>query len=256
MINYQIVLIVLASLLVGGLGVKFLPTIIKKIKEINILIRTYWIFSVILFLLNLLTNSLIYFKKITITYELVNFYTGFIFAIYTGYTAFKQFQDSRYGKIKKEARNMFRSGEEEFEKARRRFDEAYKINPNDEELLSEYAELTMILENWDLLGKLICRLEKVKIGKEVDLIIFYLKIGEQLIKQHIGDAKNQVKVALEFIEKNSLSFKSFSWSFDELKETQVYKKLGSGDSKKIFDALIQYLIKKNDESRETLKSLI
>ena len=201
------------ALLVYGFY-KFSPSLKKRLSQISSLIKNYWFISVIILLVSSLMNFVNY--KYSLVTErdffenIINFYSGLFFAMFTGYTAFKQFQSNRYDKIKKDASEYFSSGEKYFNKARRLFEEAYLINSRDDLLLNEYAELMMILGKWHLLKKLVQDLNKVKNGDYIKIEIFYFKIGEQLIKEHIKEAKEEIKKMLRFIKKNSAALKNFS----------------------------------------------
>jgi hypothetical protein len=70
-----------------------------------------------------------------------------------------------------------------------------------------------------------------------------LQVAEFLLKQHLHEAKEEIKKLVQFIEKHPMALNHFNWNFSDIQDSEVYKRI-NGESKTIFDNLIKYVSRK------------
>jgi len=250
--DFQMLFLLLVFIL-GFLLNRNLSKINEKILDFTPYLRSYWVLSVLILVISLMLNilNLNYdpFKDKQIISDWINTYALLIFAILTGYQAFKQIQDGRFDKLSQDAITNFRAGESRFNEARDLYKDALAIKPKDINILRNFGELAMILGDDVLFEQIIKKMKKVAKDTKEIIILHYLEIGKELLSEDIRSAKREIKNLIKFLKDNPNSLDGLGWSFGELQSSSSYKAL-SGDPKTILTSLIDLLSKKlNDEAK-------
>ncbi len=221
------------------------------------LFQKYWSVSVIIILVSLISHYLNYkfnpikFRTVSEGSDYINFYSGLVFAIFTGSFAFKQFELSRFDKLTEEAYAHLRS--KRYERAKILYREACKINPTDLTVLGNLTELALFINDDNLFFEKLKQLERLSLPDE-KITPYYLESTFYLLKEDVGKAKQELQKLLTFIGNNPRALEQFSWGFQDLKNSDVYTNL-KGDSKNYLDKLIKLLGKAmSDEERQNFFS--
>jgi tetratricopeptide (TPR) repeat protein len=180
-------------------------------------------------------------EKINIYASILGQILTLIFAIFVGYFAFLQVVEGRLDKL--EERAYFELKQRSYRRATQYYEEAYIINPKDSSVLSNLLELYLILEDYNNFDEKINQLQRISIEEKEKVALLYLQVAEFLLKQHLHEAKEEIKKLVQFIEKHPMALNHFNWNFSDIQDSEVYKRI-NGESKTIFDNLIKYVSRK------------
>lgn len=237
------------------LGVIFTYMFLKlrgRVLEVFQLTPAYIIVTLVIITISIVLNVLNFFflpeQNQEFVSGVVNFYSGLVFATFTGYFAFAQLQLSRFDKLKDEAYRYMKDGKHY--RARNLYEEAYSIKNNDFTTTSNLAEIYLILKDLESFNKIEGRLRKMCLEDTEKAISSYLSIVRFLIKEDIGEAKKPLKELFKIINARPKSFDYGFWDYSDFKKTDTYKSI-SGESKEIIDNLIKIGEQKvSNEERE------
>lgn len=216
-------------------------------------IRKYWIF-VVLFLISISVAYILVFKlssnkeSLNISINILGQIASLIFAIFVGYFAFLQVIENRVDKLKEDGLRHFK--ERAYPRATKIYEEIHSISPGNFNILADLLELYLIQRDFDKFDKKITLLEKESLDKKDDLMVLYLKIAKNLVKEHIADVRNDIDALVELRRKHKGIL--IGWDFNDIKTSECYPK--TGDAKLIFDNLISYLTNMTEEKKAIFES--
>jgi len=226
-----------------------LPSIKEKVSRMTQRIRSYWIISIIIFLISAGLNILnyLYTQNNQRGYfgDLISFYSGLAFAIFTGYFAFTEFQLNRFGKLVEEAVRELR--DEKYSRAQKLYEQAHLIKPTDSSVVNNLTEIYLISRNDEAFEKMISKIDCT--DKSENILVFYLRSAWDLLDENIGGSKKHLKELAVHITENPTDINKFSWSFSDIKGSDPYKNL-KGESKEILGLLINLLERKEKKTEE------
>lgn len=227
----------------------------KSFVSVTPVIRKYWVFIIVFCLLVLAPYILIFIKSpnndwLDTNLTVLGQISALIFAIFVGYFAFLQVVENRIGKLKEEGFRYFK--EKAYSRAIKIYEEVYSIDIRNFNNLAELLELYLIQKDFEKFNRKITLLEKGILDKRDKLILFYLQIMAELLKEHISEAKEKILITTEFQKQNRDV--RISWDFSDIKMCPAYSLL-AGDTKKYFDNTIKYLTALlNEEERTKFES--
>ena len=226
-----------------------LPSIKEKVSKMTQKIRSYWIISIMILLISAGLNILNYLyapnNQRDYLRDLISFYSGLFFAIFTGYFAFTEFQLNRFEKLVEEAVRELR--DEKYPRAQKLYEQAHLIKPTDPTVINNLAEIYLISRNDEAFEKMISKIDCI--DKSENILLFYLQSAWKLLDENIGGSKKYLKKLAVHIAENPTDINKFSWSFSDIKNSDPYKNL-KGESRETLDLLIDLLEKKEKKAEE------
>lgn len=245
----------LITLIVGVVLALFLKEkfigIYKRFTSVAPTIRKYWFFVVVFCFIVVISYILIFIKsdnneQLNTNLTILGQVSALIFAIFVGYFAFLQVVENRIGKLKEDGFRYFK--EKAYSRATKIYEEVHSIDTTNFNNLAELLELYIIQKDFEKFNKKIVVLEGNILDKKDKLILLYLQIIFELIKEHISEAKEKIALLVEFQKLNRDV--RINWDFSDIKMCSVYLSLGNSDTKKYFDNSIKYLIQGMSEEEK------
>jgi len=163
--------------------------------------------------------------------------SALIFAIFIGYFAFLQLVENRIGGLKMEGFNYFKR--KSYARAIKTYEEILAIDTKNFYSLSEIMELYLIQKDFRKFDEKNYLLDKNVLDRNDFLIIFYLRISRHLLKQHLEEAKEELKKLVDFRKANRDA--TMIWDFSDIKNSPAYIGMPGGEAKNIFDNMVRYL---------------
>jgi len=213
-------------------------------------IRLYSFISIVIVLISIGLNifNYLYISNNQQNYfgDLINFYSGLSFAIFTGYFAFTEFQLNRFEKLVEEARGEIRR--KRYSRAQKLYEQANLIKPTDSSVISDLTEIYLISGDEEGFEKMVRKIDCV--DRSENILVFYLQATWYLLDQNFGGSKKYLKNLATHIVENPEDIKKFSWNFSDIQESEKYINL-TGESKEILTLLINMLEKKENQVKES-----
>lgn len=242
-------------LLVFFLGVFFAVTFAQPFKKLcrdfiskAPIIRKYWSFvipfSLILGIIYFLIFKYVAQSDISNYLSLVGQIAALVFAIFVGYFAFLQLVESRVTNLKQKGYEYFKK--RAYTRAIGIYEQVISIDTKDFYNFAELLELYLIQKDFVSFDEKIKLLEGNALDKKDYLMLFYLKISKDLLREHLAEAKEQITKLVDFKKKDPSIL--VSWDFTDIQNSPPYIALpAGGEAKTIFVNLIQYLTPSMEE---------
>lgn len=251
--EFNLYLLVTAAFLLGIIATltlrKPFSRVLRAFVAKVLILKRYWIFVLCFVVFTSLTYwSVLAFAPDSHRDMAINIAgqcLALIFAIFVGYFAFLQVVESRLDKLKEKALQAFKN--KTYSRALQYYTEANAIDPRDHSILSNLCEVMLLLKKYSEFHDRVRLLEKVCIESQEKLSLFYLRALEHLIKKRLGEAEEEISLAVNYIKANPKSLSLFSWDFSDLQQADVYSQM-TGDPRKMLDNFIKYLNMQLDDS--------
>ena len=235
-------------LLVFLVGVFATITLTKQVKSLyqNFtskvpIIRKYWSFvtsfSLILAVVYFLTFKYAAQSNLANYLSLLGQVAALIFAIFVGYFAFLGVVENRITPLREAGFQHFKN--KRYVRAEKAYKQVIAIDTEDFHNFAELLEIYLATKDFLKFDENIVILEKNILDKNDNLILFYLKISMELLREHLDDARLHIIQLIDFKTTNPNT--NFSWDVRDLQGSPAFTGLRDGEAKTILNNLILYL---------------
>ncbi len=218
---------------------------VEKFRERAPLVKKYWKFVIPLLIITTIAYIVVYiFLRDEIHIAIVGQISGLVLAVFAGYIAFTELGETRFD-------NLEEAGMREFSQKRPvlaldRLKEAHSIRPGEMRLLGNLMEVYLVLGYFDEFDAKATRYRRQAKDEGHKLTLHYLLCLKELIREHLKEAKIQIKATVKYAVDNPNSREGMNgWRND----SDLYSNL-SPESKKHIDNLLNYVTKKMSAEHE------
>ena len=253
---YYFILIIIFVIALTLLLQKSIRKSLKLIKNRALFIKQYWQFSIFFVCLAIAAYiGIFYFfsgDNLSTAISVLNAALTIIFAIFVGYYAFMQVAEIRVNRNREEADRYL--NEQNYFRAALKYEELFRMNPNDYHCLSNLLEIKLIDSQDEFFQMNIDELQKTVVEPSENITCYFLKIAKELFLQRIGDAKTQIKLLTQYVSKNPEALSNHRWSYSDVSRSKRFQEL-AGETKDIFETLIKYLQNRlNEKEKEAFEN--
>lgn len=144
----------------------------------------------------------------------------------------------RVNKNREEAERYIK--ERNYFRAALKYEELLIINPNDYYCISNLLEIKLIDCKDEYFQQHIDELQKSVVEPSEKITYYFLKIAQELFLQRIGDAKSQIQLLINYVNKNTEALSEHRWGYPEITTSKRFKEL-TGEAREIFENVIKFL---------------
>lgn len=237
-------IIFILGLFTGFLLRPILAKVIFQLFSKLSIVKYYWKFIMIFTIIYLFSYGFVFFSvnddDVAFFISVVNDFGTLIFAIFVGYFAFLQVEENRLEKLREDAYYYVRN--QHYTRARKLYEKVFAINRKDYLAISNLLEVYLLLGDCESFDQKISYLnDAIEEGHE-RIVFYYLNVARYLLIEDLGNVKVKIAETIEFLKDNPDDHVKFSWEFDDIRDSKLYKDL-TDQTKTLFDNFIKYLRK-------------
>jgi len=208
-------------------------------------LKFYVFISSMIFIIFSIANCIIYYFPLAqenknILIQIAIGTAGLIWAIFAGYFAFAQFLENRKERLIKEVEEHWER--QEYPSALQKLEKIYRIDSSDKLNLQNLSENYSINGNFDRGEEFAEKAHKLRETNHDTLIYYYLKILAKI--KNISQSSIVIKELINCLDKDKEIIISTHWRFNELINSDLYKKQLTTEQKQLIDLVMRVLRRK------------